>query len=94
MTPVAGRLFQRTHRTLRGVGTLCNWLRLVDLDVVDRSPLSVLGSGVVSEAEKVLRADEAPHRTANRPEQSGRSHRDFGVHFAAEADQCGSSRRR
>ena len=67
MTSVAGRLFRRIHRMLRGVGALCNWLRLVDLDVVDRSPLSVLGSGVVPEAEKVLRGGRSPHRTANGP---------------------------
>ena len=94
MTSMAGRLFRRVHRMLRGVAVLCNWLRLVDLDVADRSPLSVLGSGVVPEAEKCCEADEVPHRIANRPEQSGRSHRDFGVHFGAEANQCGSSRRR
>jgi hypothetical protein len=60
MTSVAGRLFRPLHRMLRGVAALCNWLRLVDLDVSDRSPLSVLGSGVVPEAEKVLRGGRSP----------------------------------
>jgi hypothetical protein len=59
MTSVAGRVFRRVRRMLRGVAALCNWLRLMDLDVADRSPLSVLGSGVVPEAEKVLRGGQS-----------------------------------
>jgi hypothetical protein len=60
MTTAAGRLFRPANRMLRGVAALSNWLRLVDLDVADRSPLSVLGSGVVPEAEKVLRGGRSP----------------------------------
>ena len=60
MTSVAGRVFRRAHRMLRGVVGLCNWLRLVDLDVADRSPLSVPGSGVVPEAEKVYAGTPQP----------------------------------
>jgi hypothetical protein len=60
MTSAAGRLFRRVHRMVRVVAALCNWLRLVDLDLADRSPLSVLGSGVVPEAERVLRGGGSP----------------------------------
>jgi hypothetical protein len=49
MTSAAGRRFRWVHRMVRIVAALCNWLRLVDLDVTDRSPLSVLGSGVMPE---------------------------------------------
>jgi hypothetical protein len=52
-------VFRQVHRVLRAVRAMCNWLRLMDLDVADRSPLSVLGSGVVPEAEKVLRGGQA-----------------------------------
>jgi hypothetical protein len=59
MSSVPGRVFWQVHRVLRAVRAMCNWLRLMDLDVADRSPLSVLGSGVVPEAEKVLRGEQA-----------------------------------